>query len=103
MTKRDYAGAGRDFFRDIAEGRLEVRRFPSSEYVGCRDLLTLVGVDANRNLETQDAIVAYTARLVALEKQQKVLLLTSDRKLARVVVDIPMFRPLVAAEYLDPN
>lgn len=103
MTKSDYASASREFFQDIADGRLEVRRFPSSEYVGCRDLLTLVGVDANRNLETQDAIVAHTARLLALEKREKVRLLTSDQKLARVVRDIPVFRRVVASEYLDPN
>lgn len=103
ITKVDYATASREFFQDIADGRLEVRRFPSSEYVACRDLLTLVGVDANRNLETQDAIVAHTARLVALEKREKVMLLTSDQKLARVVADIPVFRRLVGSEYLDPN
>jgi hypothetical protein len=103
MSRAAYTKATHRFFHDIADGRLEVRGFPTSEYIPCRDLLTLVGIDARRNLEAQDGIVAYTARRLAIERKEKVKLLTSDRKLAGVVRDIDIFSGLVVPEYLDPN
>lgn len=103
MSIADYTKATRRFFQDIAEGKLEVRPFPASEYIPCRDLLCLVGIDARRNLECQDGIVAYTARRLAIERKTKVRLLTSDKKLAGVIRDIDLFSGLVIAEYLDPN
>lgn len=103
MSIAEYTRASRRFFRDIAEGKIEVRPLPSSEYIHCRDLLILVGIDARRNLESQDGIVAYTARRLAIEEKKKVKLLTSDKKLAGVIRDIDLFAGLVVAEYLDPN
>jgi predicted nucleic acid-binding protein len=103
MSRAVYTKATHRFFQDIAEGKLEVRPFPSSQYIPCRDLLTLVGIDAKRNLESQDGIVAYTARRLAIERRAKVKLLTSDKKLAGVIRDIDVFSNLVVAEYLDPN
>ncbi len=98
-----FANSGNNFLRDVAEGKLVVIPLPSSEYVACRDLLTLVGVDAGRNLETQDAMVAYTARRLALDREERVRLLTSDHKLARIVEELPIFHGLVDSEYLNPN
>jgi hypothetical protein len=103
MTVRQYASANRQFFRDIAEGKIEVRQFPSAEYIACRELLALVGINAGRNLKAQDGIVAYTARRLAIEKKAAVRLLTSDKKLGSVVNDLALFRGLVVSEYLDPN
>lgn len=103
MSRAAYTKTMHKFFQDIAEGKVEVRTFPTSEYIPCRDLLTLVGIDAKRNLESQDGIVAYTARRLAIERKAKVKLLTSDKKLAGVIRDIDIFSGLVVAEYLDPN
>lgn len=103
MSVLQYATASQRFFKDIADGRIEIRPFPSSEYIPCRDLLTLVGINARRNLESQDGIVAYTARRLAIERKTQVKLLTSDKKLAGVIRELDLFAGLVLSEYLDPN
>jgi predicted nucleic acid-binding protein len=103
MSVAEYTRASRRFFQDIAEGKIEVRPFPSSEYIPCRDLLSLVGIGARRNLECQDGIVAYTARRLAIERRVRVKLLTSDKKLAGVIRETDLFSGLVVSEYLDPN
>lgn len=103
ITLGEYSQANRRFLRDVASGALVVMSLPSSEFVACRDLLQLVGIDAGRNLQTQDAMVAYTARRLALERGEVVRLLTSDRRLAAIVKELPIFKNLVISEYLNPN
>jgi predicted nucleic acid-binding protein len=97
-----FAKANFMFLRDVAERRIVVVPFPTSEFVACRDLLTFVGLHAARSLKTQDAMVAYTARRMAIEENQVVRLFTSDQRLAAVVRDLPVFKGLVKAEYLAP-
>jgi hypothetical protein len=97
-----FAKANFMFLRDVAERRIVVVPFPSSEFVACRDLLTIVGLHAGRSLKTQDAMVAYTARRMAIEQNEEVRLFTSDQRLANVVRDLPVFKGLVTSEYLAP-
>ena len=80
-----------------------MRPFPASEYLQCRHLLALVGIDAGKNLRAQDGIIAFTARQLAIVKRTRVKLLTSDKKLANVVRGVSVFKGLVRVEYLDPN
>jgi hypothetical protein len=98
-----FARASFAFLQDVADGKLIVVPLPPSEYVGCRDLLTLVGVNVGRNLETQDAMVAYTARRLALDHGERINLLTSDRKLATLIDELDIFKGLVKPTYLNPN
>jgi predicted nucleic acid-binding protein len=102
ITAAQFAAADRRFWRDVADGKLIVVSLPSSELIACRELLILVGITAGRNIRTQDAMVAYTARRVALEKRQVVTLLTCDKKLANVVKTTAAFARLVKARYLHP-
>jgi predicted nucleic acid-binding protein len=102
LTVRQFWDSNMSFLADVGGGRLEVVRLPSSEYIACRDLLTLVGINSKRNLQTQDAMVAYTARRLALQKQTLIKVLTGDRKLARIINELPLFQKLVSAEYLNP-
>jgi hypothetical protein len=103
ISVAQFASASDAFLQDVADGKLVVVPLPTSEYVPCRGLLTLVGVDAGRNLETQDAMVAYTARRLALDRVERVKLLTSDRKLATIVAELSIFKGLVEPTYLNPN
>lgn len=103
ITLRSFTQGNRKFLRDIAAGRLIVVPLPGSELVACRELLMLVGIDAARSLKTQDAMVAYTVRRLALELGEAVRFLTSDRRLAQIINDLPIFEKLVISEYLDPN
>lgn len=103
MSLTEFTDANKAFLTDVASGRLTVLPLPSAEFVGCRTLLTLVGIDAGRSLQTQDAMVAYTARRLALDQEEPVKLLTSDRRLAAIVKELDHFKKLVVAEYLDPN
>lgn len=103
ISARQYETADRIFFRDIADGLIEVKSLPASEFLACRSLLALVGIQQGRKLTSQDGIVAYTARQLAIEKKAKVKLLTSDRKFANVLRDVDVFKRLVLPEYLDPE
>lgn len=103
ISTKEFSRANVEFLRDVSLGRLIVVPLPSSEFIACRYLLTFVGIDAGRNLETQDAIIAYTARRLALEKGTPIRLLTSDRRLARMIREVSIFKQLVTSEYLDPN
>lgn len=103
ITPQQYYLADEAFLEDIAGGRIQVRPFLASQYVQSRYILAHVGIDAKRNLGSQDAIVACTARELAIEKRTAVKLLTCDRRFANVVNDIKLFHGLVRAEYLAPN
>lgn len=103
ISLHQYQAADLRFLRDIAEGFIEVRPLPTTEFLACRNLLWLVGIRRGRKLTSQDGIIAYSARQLAIEKQGRVKLLTSDRGLASVVRDVDVFSQLVEAEFLDPN
>jgi hypothetical protein len=103
ISLKQYKLADERFIEDLAVGRIIVRPFPPSEYLPCRHLLAYVGIDAGRNLSSQDGIIAYTARQLAIEKKTLVRLLTADTKLANVIKDLDVFSQLVKAEYLRPS
>lgn len=103
MSAAQFAKLDRQFLKDLALGRIRVARLPSSELVGCRQLLALVGVAESRALESQDSMVAYTARRLALETAVPTRVLTSDRRLARIIQEVAAFSGLVTSEYLDPK
>ncbi len=103
MSAAQFAKLDRQFLKDIAVGRLSVARLLSSDLVGCRQLLALVGVAESRALESQDAMVAYTARRLALESAMPTRVLTSDRRLARIIQEVTAFSGLVTSEYLHPK
>jgi predicted nucleic acid-binding protein len=94
--------ADHSVLEDIASQRLLVLPFPASEYVQCRHLLALAGIHEKRFLSTQDAIIACTARQLALDRKEKVKVLTSDKRLAKVISDLDHFAGLVVSEYLTP-
>jgi len=102
MSIAEYTKANVSFLQDVADGRIEVCPVPSHELISCRYLLTLVGIQKGRNLTAQDGIVAYTAMRVARQKKARVKLLTSDKKLAKVVHELDVFSRLLKSEYLDP-
>ncbi len=91
------------FLKDVADRKIAVLPFPSSDFIACRHLLTLAGVDAGKNLDSQDAMVAYTARRLALERGEQVVLATSDQRLAKIVKELSLFKKLVKSVYWDPN
>jgi hypothetical protein len=94
--------ADKAFWRDVASGRIVVRPFRASDFVSCRALLVLAGVEKRRSLRTQDAMIAHTARELAIEKKERVKLLTCDWRLARVIPRLQVFNRLVRAEYMKP-
>jgi predicted nucleic acid-binding protein len=100
ISAAQFAKANFAFLRDLADRRITVVPLASSEFIACRDLLTFVGL--TRSLKTQDAMIAYTARRMAVERGQTVRLFTSDQRLASIVEDLPIFQGLVEAEYLAP-
>jgi predicted nucleic acid-binding protein len=102
MTIKQFGRSDRLLFEDIADGRIEVRALHASELLGVRHLLTLVKIRNRRGLRSQDGIVAYTARRLAIEKRHAVRLLTGDRRLSKIVNELEVFSGLVDAEYLDP-
>jgi len=91
------------FFRDLADGLIEVRCLAATEFLACRNLLALVGFQRGRNLRSQDGIIAYTARQLAVENKTMVRLLTSDKKFANLLREVDVFKRLVMPEYLDPK
>ena len=103
LSAAQFAKLDRQFLKDVALGRIHVARLPSGDLVGCRQLLALVGVAESRALESQDAMVAYTARRLALESAEPTRVLTSDRRLARIIQEVETFSGLVTSEYLDPK
>jgi PIN domain-containing protein len=100
ITLAELRSADRMFLGDLASGRLRVYPLPSAQYMNCRQLLAYAGVDRRRHLKAQDGIIAFTARELAIERQQKVRLLTGDKRLAAVVQDLDVFRNLVEVELL---
>lgn len=102
MTVRQFSKADLRFLKDLAAKRIVAKQLPSGEMKACRELLALVGVAERRNLGTQDAMVAYTARRLALDTSVPTRLLTSDKTLAAIVNDLDAFKSLVTAEYLKP-
>ncbi len=102
ITVKQFYKANAEFLQDVGAGKLEVMHFPSSEFIGCRDLLTLVGMKWNRGLRTQDGMIAYTARRLAFERSQPVVLLTCDLKLSKIVNDLALFQKRVISKYLHP-
>lgn len=99
----EYEHADGRFFEDLADDRLLVRAFAGRNYFHCRQLLTLVGIHERRALKTQDCMIAYTARELAIEKKKPVKLLTSDKRLASAISAASIFAGIVISEFLSPT
>jgi predicted nucleic acid-binding protein len=102
MSPQEFRRAELRFLKDVGSGRISVVEMSKSDLLRCRELLMLVGFIQAKPLKTQDAMVAYAARLLALETGLRTHLLTSDRKLDRVIKQVTEFSGLVTSEYLDP-
>jgi predicted nucleic acid-binding protein len=100
LTVREFVEANRLFLRDVAAGRVIVVPFRNPDYVACRHLLTLVGIDSLKRLTSFDAMVAYSARNLAFEHEQVVTLFTSDKGLANVASQHSAFANLVEVIFL---
>jgi predicted nucleic acid-binding protein len=103
MSAREFQRADLRFLKDVGSGRISVVAMSKSDLLRCRELLVLVGFVQAKPLKTQDAMVAYAARLLALETGLRTHVLTSDRKLDSVLNQVTLFSGLVTSEYLDPN
>jgi predicted nucleic acid-binding protein len=102
MSAREFQRADLRFLKDIGSGRIKVVEMSKTDLLRCRELLVLVGFVEAKPLKTQDAMVAYAARLLALETGLCTHVLTSDKKLDRVLSQATLFSGLVTSEYLDP-
>lgn len=102
MSAREFRRADLRFLKDVGSGRINVVEMSNSDLLRCRELLLLVGFVQAKPLKTQDAMVAYAARLLALETGLRTHVLTSDKKLDRVINQVTLFSGLVTSEYLDP-
>lgn len=101
IQKADYTAALDAFQDDVADGRIRVRPFGIQDGLASRALLHHVGVELGRHLKTQDAMVASTARELALQLQSRVRFYTCDQKLAKTLKAIDVFRPL-DVRYFQP-
>jgi hypothetical protein len=100
ISAAEYALGNMSFLRDVAAGKVVVVPFRSADYIPCRDLLTLVGVRRGRSIQSQDGMVLYTARSLAIERRQAVKLLTSDRGMTGVASTTDIFQRVIKCEFL---
>jgi hypothetical protein len=99
IQKADFEAANKAFLGDVAEGRVRVRPFGMQEYLASRALLHHVAVHLGRHLRTQDAIVACSARELALETRSTIPFYTCDQRLAKTLSTIDAFKLLDVRHY----
>lgn len=97
---REFDAMDRRFFRDVAEGRLQVRATGQREALRARTLLRFAGVKRKRNLGTSDAVIASSCLVLAQERQTRVVFYTADWGLYSVLHEIDAFRAAMCLRYL---
>jgi hypothetical protein len=90
-----YDAMNRQFLKDIAEGRLNVRPLAPPELQRARQLIRYAGVLGRNRISSGDALVATCCLDLALAEQQRVVFYTSDRKLYNVLTTIDAFKKAV--------
>jgi predicted nucleic acid-binding protein len=84
----------RQFFEDIAHGRLKVRITSSRDYTRARDLLRFAGMIKRRRLSSGDALIAACCLDLAYQEKQRITFCTSDGPLYSAL-HLRFFRPPV--------
>ena len=97
-----YDAMDKEFFQDIARGRLAVRTVSRRDVMRARQLIRFAGVVKGRSLTTMDALIATTCLELALEIRQVVRFYTSDRKLYSTLRELDAFRATMDMFFIGP-
>jgi predicted nucleic acid-binding protein len=89
----------REFFRDLADGRIRVRRTSSRGMLQARSVLRK-GVMLNRDVDSGDALIAACCRELALELKQRVVFYTADWGLYTLLRGMNSFRAVMKLRYI---
>lgn len=89
------------FMKDIAEGRLNVRDTTKRDFDRTRHLIRYIGVKGGRKITAADALIATCCLEFALEKGERIALITNDYPLYTLLSSVDAFRSSVRLWYLD--
>jgi hypothetical protein len=89
----------REFFQDLASGRVLVRRTSSRGMLQARSILRK-GVVINRDVDSGDALIAACCRELALELKQRVVFYTADWGLYTLLRRIDSFTSVMTLRYI---
>lgn len=102
--------AGRDefdrlysnFFRDLADGRVQVRNVLQRDFQNASHLLRFAKVISGRHLKSSDAIVAESCRELAYELGRPVTFYLCDQKLHKTLSSINAYSSAVRLRLVRP-
>lgn len=89
------------FFRDIAQGSIEVYPLTYTHYTRARGLLRYAGIVKNRRITTVDALIASAALDLAYRERQRIQFCTSDRPLYSIMSGINAFSSALDLRYYE--
>jgi len=89
----------REFFEDLASGKLKVRRTSTRGMMQARSVLRK-GVAIHRNVGSADALIASCCRELALEQKTRVVFYTADWGLYSVLREIGSFTSVMTLRYI---
>jgi len=89
----------REFFDDLASGKLNVRRTSTRGMMQARSVLRK-GVAINRNVGSADALIASCCRELALELKARVVFYTADWGLYTVLRQIDSFTSVMTLRFI---
>jgi hypothetical protein len=99
---REFDRLEREFFADIAEGRLRVRSTSTRHFTRARDLLRFAGMIKRRRLTSGDALIAACCLDLAYQEKERVTFCTSDQPLFSILGDITAYRSALTLRYFRP-
>jgi predicted nucleic acid-binding protein len=89
----------REFFQDLAAGRILVRRTTSRGMLQARSILRK-GVMLHRDVDSGDALIAACCRELALELKQRVAFYTADWGLYTLLRGMDSFTAVMTLRYI---
>jgi PIN domain len=102
LSNREFDSLERQFFEDIATGRLRVRNTTSRDFTRARDLLRYAGIIKRRRLGSGDALIAACCLDMAYQEKCRVTFCTSDKPLHSILSDITAFTSALHLRFFQP-
>lgn len=97
-----FDGMEKLFMKDIEKGRLNVREVKMRDVEHARHLIRYAGVVLGKHIKTADALISACCREFALEKKERMVFLTHDKRLYTTLCSLSAFTSPLILRYLGP-
>ena len=103
LDLRRYRQLDQAFWRDVNDGRLQIRDTRQREYLRARDLIRYAGVEKERSIGSHDALVAACCLECALENDERVTLCVEDWTLYDIIRNVSAYEKVLRFHFIGTD